>query len=95
LKLKVANVQGFFYNKFCVCFKSDEQMYDCSKQRSRCKLHHGKSLIIGHLYKKSDSMMSGPCRIPSYGVKLGQRIQIFIFMNPKHFVVIIYVVIML
>jgi hypothetical protein len=80
---------------FCVCFKGDEQMYYCLKQCSRCRLYHGKSLIKRHLYKKLDSMMSGLCHIPSYAVKLGHEIQIFIFRSPKHFVMIIYVVIML
>jgi len=97
LKLKIANVQGFYPIMFffCVCFKGDEQAYNCSKQCSKCKLHHGKSSIKGHLYKKSNSMTLGPHRIPSYGVKLGHGIQIFILKNLKHFVAIIYIVIML
>ncbi len=85
LKIKVANVQGFdlILIYFCVCFKVDEQVYNCSKQCSRCRLHHGKSLIRGHLNEKSDIMMSGPHHIPSYGVKLGHGIQIFIFGNSR------------
>jgi len=85
LKLKVANVQGFdlILIYFCVCFKVDEQVYNCSKQCSRCRLHHGKNLIRGHLNKKSDIMMSGPHHIPSYGVKLGHGRQIFIFGNSR------------
>jgi hypothetical protein len=70
-------------------------MYDCLKQCFRCRLYHGKSLIRRHLYKKLDSMMLEPCHIPSYGVKLVHEIKKIIFRNPKHFVVIIYIVIVL
>lgn len=85
LKLKVTNVQGFYLILFffCVRFKGDEKLYDCLKQCSKCRLYHGKSLIRRHLYKKLDSMMSRLRHIPSYVVKLGHEIQIFIFMKYK------------